>query len=44
MKKSKFSEEQITLALHTAESGTSVNEVCRKLGVTDATPIETPKT
>jgi len=38
MKKSKFSEEQITLALHTAESGTaSVNEVCRKLGITDAT-------
>ena len=37
MKKSKFSEEQITLALHTAESGTPVNEICRKLGITDAT-------
>lgn len=37
MKKSKFTEEQITLALHTAESGTPVNEVCRKLGITDAT-------
>lgn len=37
MKKSKFTEEQITLALHTAESGTPVNEICRKLGITDAT-------
>jgi putative transposase len=37
MKKSRFSEEQITLALHTVESGTSVDEVCRKLGITDAT-------
>ncbi len=37
MKKSKFTEEQITLALHTAESGTAVTEICRKLGITDAT-------
>ncbi len=37
MKKSKFTEEQITLALHTAESGTPINEICRKLGITDAT-------
>lgn len=37
MKKSKFSEWQITLALQMAESVTSVNEVCRKLGITDAT-------
>ncbi len=37
MKKSKFTEEQITLALHTAEGGTPVSEICRKLGITDAT-------
>lgn len=38
MKKSKFTEEQIALALHTAEEGkTTVNEICRKLGITDAT-------
>ncbi len=37
MKKSKFTEEQITLALYTAESGTSVNQICRKLAITDAT-------
>ena len=27
----------MTLALHTAEGGTPVNEICRKLGITDAT-------
>lgn len=31
-KKSKFTEEQITLALRQAESGTSVNETCPKDG------------
>ena len=37
MKKSKFTEEQITLALHTVEDGASVGEVCRKLGISEAT-------
>ncbi len=37
MKKTKFSEEQITLALHTAEDGTPVDEICRKLGISEAT-------
>lgn len=37
MKKSRFSEEQIAFALRQSESGTPVEEVCRKLGVTQAT-------
>ncbi len=37
MKKSRFSEEQIAFALRQAESGTAVEELCRKLGVTQAT-------
>ena len=37
MRKSKFTEEQITFALKQAESGTSVEEVCRKMGVSQAT-------
>jgi putative transposase len=37
MKKSKFTEQQIAFALHQAESGTSVVEVCRKMGVSEAT-------
>ncbi|KTS72638.1 transposase [Pantoea stewartii] len=37
MKKSGFIEEQIVFALRQAELGTSVLEVCRKLGVSDAT-------
>ena len=32
MKKSKFTEEQIAFALRQAESGTTVAEVCRKIG------------
>jgi putative transposase len=32
MKKSKFTEQQIAFALHQAESGPSVVEVCRKMG------------
>jgi putative transposase len=30
MKKTRFTEEQIALALHRAEDGTPVEEVCRK--------------
>lgn len=37
MKRSKFSEEQIAYALRQAESGTSVADVCRQLGVSEAT-------
>ena len=37
MRKSTFTEEQIAYALREAESGTSVLEVCRKLGVSEQT-------
>jgi putative transposase len=37
MKRSKFTEEQITYALRQAESGTPVPDVCRQLGVSEAT-------
>lgn len=37
MKRSKFSEEQIAYALRQAESGTPVGNVCRQLGVSEAT-------
>ena len=37
MRKSKFSEEQIAMALRQAEAGTPVEEICRKLGVSTAT-------
>lgn len=37
MRKSEFTEEQIAFALRQAEAGTTVDEICRKLGVTQAT-------
>ncbi len=37
MKKSKFTEAQIAFILRQAEEGTSVGEVCRKAGISDAT-------
>ena len=37
MKKSKFTEAQIVFALQQAETGTAVAEVCRKLGISEAT-------
>jgi len=37
VKKSKHTEEQIAFALKQAELGTPVEEVCRKLGISDAT-------
>ena len=37
MKKSRFTDEQIAFALKQAELGTPVDEVCRKMGISDAT-------
>ncbi len=37
MKRSKFSESQIVFAIKQAETGTRVSEVCRKIGVSEAT-------
>ncbi len=37
MRKSKFTEEQIAFALHQADTGVSIEEVCRKVGVSQAT-------
>lgn len=37
MKRSKFSEEQVAYALRQVESGTPVADVCRQLGVSEAT-------
>jgi putative transposase len=37
MKKSKFSEEQIAYALRQVEGGTAVADVCRQIGVSEAT-------
>ena len=37
MKTSKFTEAQIAFVLKQAEDGTSIAEVCRKAGISDAT-------
>jgi putative transposase len=37
MKRSKFTDERIAFALKQAEVGISVEEVCRKMGVSSAT-------
>ena len=37
MKRSKFTESQISFALQQAETGVKVEEVCRKMGISDAT-------
>ena len=37
MKRSRFSEEQIAFALKQQELGTPVDEICRKMGIAQAT-------
>ena len=37
MKRSKFTDQQIAYALRQAEEGTSVGDVCRKMGASEAT-------
>jgi putative transposase len=37
MKRSKFTEQQIAFALQQAEGGTPIAEVCRKMGISEAT-------
>ncbi len=42
MKKSKFTEEQIAFALRQAEAGTPVEQVCRKLAISQETSPDCP--
>lgn len=37
MKRKRFSEEQIAFALREAESGTTIAEICRKMGISEPT-------
>ena len=37
MKKSRYTEEQVAYALRLAESGTPVADVCRQIGIAEAT-------
>lgn len=37
MKTSRFTEEQIAFAIKQSELGTKVEEICRKMGISDAT-------
>ena len=37
MKKTRYTEEQIAFVLKQAETGTRVEEVCRKMGISEAT-------
>ena len=37
MKRKRFSEEQIAFALRQAESGTTIEQICRKMGISEPT-------
>jgi putative transposase len=37
MKKSKFTEAQIVFAIKQSEQGVTVEEICRKMGISEAT-------
>ena len=37
MKKSKFTEAQIVFAIKQSEQGVKIEEICRKMGISDAT-------
>jgi putative transposase len=37
MKRKRFSEEQIAFALRQAENGTTIEEICRKMGISEPT-------
>jgi putative transposase len=37
MKKTKYTEEQIAFALRQEEAGTPVGDICRKMGISEAT-------
>jgi putative transposase len=37
MKKSKFSEEQVSYAIRQSDSGTAVADICRQVGISEAT-------
>jgi putative transposase len=37
MKKTKFTEEQIAFALRQSETGVRIGEICRKMGISEAT-------
>ena len=43
MKKTRYTEEQIAFALKQAETGTRVEEFCRKMGISEATFINWKK-
>jgi len=43
MRKSKFAEEQIDMALRQHEAGTTVGEICRKLEISDTTLLRWQK-
>jgi putative transposase len=40
MKRSRYTEEQIAFALRQAEGGTSIGEVCRKMGILGEHPFD----
>ncbi len=40
MKRSRFSEDQVAMALRQAEAGTPIGEICRKLGVSEQTFLD----